>query len=558
VNPALRTFVLAGLLSVALSGAARDAIAGCPSTAGCPQPAVSGLEPDNDTMAAILEAASLAQLGSDAPAYPDIEVGSPTAEMVPAILPCVLMKSIGWTESRWTQFCGGNGNIGPTIISFDCGYGVSQVTSGMSSGNMGSFTFSPARVAAEAAYNIGTGAGILAAKWNVVPAVGDKQPNISEHWYYAVWAYNGFSYINNPNNPTYPAGRPPYQSAGGLSRGKYPYQEIVWGFAAHPPQGLWSPADLSYPDNGAIGSSPGAIPAPALVHTDSCSEALIVDNQDPGFSFLKGADGVEQETVAGYDGDYYYSVPYSSSTDYRRATWTPNVPATGLFALDVWIPAGGAVASESARFDLAYWGGHEVTTVNQSTGLGDWRELFPGQTFKLLEGTYGNVSLSNATGGEPGDYVAWDAVRWRSAGSEGSRGSGEQCSSSARCLGALVCVSGVCAPPCDAGSCPDGVCDPATGVCVDGDDDDSGDDDDDSSWGDDDDSAPTAGEDDENWAYGCECNAGRAPQGRGSLYALCVMLVLVLARRRSPAATNRKPNTSQEGAEPTGLPATEA
>jgi hypothetical protein len=303
-----------------------------------------------------------------------------------------------------------------------------------------------------------------------------------------------------------------------------------------------------------------------LVHTDSCSEALIVDNQDSGFSFLEGADGVAQETVAGYDGDYYYSVPYSTSTDYRRATWTPDIPATGLYALDVWIPAGGAVASESARFDLAYWGGHEVATINQSTGLGDWKELFPGQTFKLLEGTYGNVSLSNATGGEPGDYVAWDALRWRSSGPEGSSGVGGQCTSSAGCLGALVCVSGVCAPPCDAGNCLGGVCDPATGVCVDGDDDDSGDDDDDSSWGDDDDSgeeddddsAPTAGEDDENWAYGCECNSGSGPLGRGGRYALGVMLALVLARRRSPAATIRKPNTSHEGVEPAGLPATEA
>ena len=37
-----------------------------------------------------------------------------------------------------------------------------------------------ARVASEADYNIGTGAGILAAKWNVVPAIGELGENPRE------------------------------------------------------------------------------------------------------------------------------------------------------------------------------------------------------------------------------------------------------------------------------------------------------------------------------------------------------------------------------------------
>ena len=555
----LRTVGYAALALCALLVTHSEANAGCPSTSGCPQAAVSGLEPDDAAMSALLEAASLAQLGGDAPTYPNIEVGNPTAEMAPGILPCVIMKAIGWTESTWIQFCGGNGNIGPTIISFDCGYGVTQVTSGMSTGNMGSFAFSPARVAAEAAYNIGTGAGILAAKWNVVPAIGDKQPNVLEHWYYAVWAYNGFSYSNNPNNPSYPAGRPPYQSPGGLSRGNYPYQEIVWGFASHPPGNRWEAAELSYPSNAAIGSSPGAIPAPSLVHLDPCGEpdGLIVDNLDPGFEFLEGEGGVDQELSSGYDGDYFYSDPYSISTDRRRASWTPDIPETGLYALDAWIPEGGAVASESARFDLAYWGGHRIATVNQSTSLGDWAELFPGESFKLLEGTYGNVSLSNVTGGEPGDYVAWDAVRWRFVGPEGGTGVGGACSTSSSCLGALVCVDGLCSVPCDEGNCPDDLCDPATGICAEGgDDDDAADDDDDTTNGDDDDSAGTVSDDDDSSAWdddlgggresGCQCSASEARAGRLGGYPLgCLMcLTLVGVLRRRPAAASRTLKTS--------------
>jgi hypothetical protein len=469
--------LVAGFSLMQLIGLAPSAEAGCPSTAGCPQPAVNGLEPTNTEMAALLEAASLAQLGSEAPAYPDLEMGVPTQEMIPAILPCVVMKSIGYTESTWIQFCGGDGNVGPTIISFDCGYGVTQVTSGMSTGSMGSFSFSPARVASEADYNIGTGAGILAAKWNVVPAIGDKQPSLLEHWYYAVWAYNGFSYINNPNNPSYPAGRPPYQSPGGLSRGNYPYQEIVWGFAAYPPGGLWEPMSISYPSNTAIGSSPSSISSPSPVHTDSCASGVIVDNLDPGFNFLQGGPGIGLDGTAGYEGNYYFASPYSTEAEYTVASWVPEIPVTGLYAIDVWIPAAGAAAATTAYFDIAFQGGHAVAQVDQSSGLGDWLELFPGTSFKFLEGFYGNVSLSNLTPGEPDDYLAWDAVRWRYTGSEGGTGNGGSCLHSGDCIGALVCVSGACQPPCNPADCPEGDCDPVTGVCL-------GEGDDDDSWGD--------------------------------------------------------------------------
>jgi hypothetical protein len=297
-----------------------------------------------------------------------------------------------------------------------------------------------------------------------------------------------------------------------------------------------------------------------LVHSDLCGEsnALVVDNLDPGFAFLEGEEGVAQELSSGYDGDYFYSTPYSISVDYRQASWTPDIPETGLYALDIWIPEGGAVASESARFNLAYWGGHSIATVNQSTSLGGWAELFPGESFKLLEGTYGNVSLSNVTGGEPGDYVAWDAVRWRSVGPEGSTGVGGACTTSSVCLGALVCVDGLCTPPCDDGTCPDGLCDPATGLCDQGGDDDDavGDDDDavgddDDAVGDDDDSAgdddDSAADNEEGWDYGCQCAAGGAGDGRAASYpqrCLAFLVLLGLLRRR-PATASKALKTSQ-------------
>jgi len=441
--------------------------AGCPSTAGCPQPAVNGTEPLDSEMTLLFEAAGQATLGSEAPTYPNIGVGNPADSTVPATLPCVLLKSIGWVESAWTQFCGGDGNTGPTIISFDCGYGVTQVTSGMSSGSMGSVTFTPSRVAAEADYNIGTGAAILAVKWTAVPYIGDNQPTIVEHWYYAVWAYNGFAFVNNPNNSSYPSGRPPYNGPGGLSRGSYPYQELVWGLAAYPPGSRWDPVDVSYPSSSAIGSSPGDIPSPTPTHVDVCQGGVIVDDADPEFWFAVGGDDAVQASGGGWEEDFWYQAPYDVDVPLTIGVWEPDIPATGLYELDTWVPASTWAGSTEAAYDIAFHGGHAIAYVDQSTNADDWVELFPGQPFKFVEGVSGNVSLSNLTTEGPEAPLAWDAVRWRFVGEPGTTPSGGGCTISNDCMGGLVCVSGFCDSTCEPADCPDSACDPTTGVCID-------------------------------------------------------------------------------------------
>src|SRR5713101_9143742 len=98
--------------------------------------------------------------------------------------------------------------------------------------------FDRKRVSYDWIYNIGTGALFLIDKWNGTPYyVGDDNPAVIEDWYYAVWAYNGLSDLNNPNNPKY-SGRPPADSdAFDPKNYKYPYQELVWGYANNPPKG---------------------------------------------------------------------------------------------------------------------------------------------------------------------------------------------------------------------------------------------------------------------------------------------------------------------------------
>lgn len=189
-------------------------------------------------------------------------------------VPPTLLKAISWIESVTTQAAGSLpwGAIGPALVSFDCGYGITQVTSGMTAplGPNGQPSDQQALVATNFAYNIGRGAAILIDKWNSAPAnrpiAGidtSADPKIVENWYYAVWGYNGFTgpganRSNHPLDPIYGAWpRTPY-SCGPMNdgfshdRSKVPYQEMVYGCMAHPPvvqgQPLWQPLVATLPD----------------------------------------------------------------------------------------------------------------------------------------------------------------------------------------------------------------------------------------------------------------------------------------------------------------------
>ncbi|WP_437680612.1 hypothetical protein [Sorangium sp. So ce131] len=200
--------------------------------------------------------------------------GKPEARRdVSPSFPCELLKAIAMQESRWQQFCEPDrpadqaGQSSRTIISYDCGYGASQITSGMRAGD--SPDFEPRRVAAEPAYNAATGALILAGKWRATRCVGDQQPAIIEHWYSAVWAYNGLSYVNNPNNPNHDAGRGVYDPAIG---GAAPYQERVFGHLEHTGE-RWAATAPAYPNPGEIGGdrAPPDLPDPRCASPTDCT-----------------------------------------------------------------------------------------------------------------------------------------------------------------------------------------------------------------------------------------------------------------------------------------------
>jgi hypothetical protein len=191
-----------------------------------------------------------------------------------AHVPPVLLKAIAYVESSITQSGSSTpfGSIGPALIAFDCGHGIAQVTTGMTypTGEEGLGSPQQALVATHYAYNIARGANILVEKWNDAPEEKPiagidtlGHPMVLENWYFAVWAYNGFtgpgaSRSNHPMDPIYGSWpRTPYSCGSdddglGHNRANYPYQELVFGCATNPPvidgEPLWQSQAISLPD----------------------------------------------------------------------------------------------------------------------------------------------------------------------------------------------------------------------------------------------------------------------------------------------------------------------
>ena len=180
-------------------------------------------------------------------------------------------------ESGWRQFCVPDtpadqvGGAARTIISFDCGYGVGQVTSGMHKGETPAFD--RARVAGDATYSLAAGTLILADKWRATSCVGDNVPRTVEDWYVATWAYNGLAFVNNPNNPNYSSTRGTCDPNAGCTA---PYQERIFGWMEHPPSSAhWAPLAVAYPDRAdlpATGATVGDLPEPSCASPTDCTK----------------------------------------------------------------------------------------------------------------------------------------------------------------------------------------------------------------------------------------------------------------------------------------------
>jgi hypothetical protein len=213
-----------------------------------------------------------ARTPSDDPEAPEIEP-DPAYRIPPSIY-----YAVAWIEATWANAASSVpwGGVGPALRSFDCGFGLGQVTTGMAN-NTGTPSAKQALIGVHPAFNLAEGVRILADKWNSAPRfrpiAGEGDPAMLEDWYYALWSYNGFAFINHPFHPNRDplragnASSPIYhcwdETAPSFARkdggtgavyghGDYTYPELVYGCMRHPPQrgGLrvWESVELHMPD----------------------------------------------------------------------------------------------------------------------------------------------------------------------------------------------------------------------------------------------------------------------------------------------------------------------
>jgi len=121
-------------------------------------------------------------------------------------IPSVILKVVAFVETGWRQF-DKNGNVVTNHAGPRPGLGIMQVTSYNDSD-----TELVNRLKYDIDYNISVGADLLNAKWDFAPKIGDGDRNKLENWYFALWAYNGWATVNNPNNAE-ARGRVAYQDA---------------------------------------------------------------------------------------------------------------------------------------------------------------------------------------------------------------------------------------------------------------------------------------------------------------------------------------------------------
>jgi hypothetical protein len=216
----------------------------------------------------------------------------PGGEAIPReVLEGIFAQESNFNQASWHSVGGLAGNpliadyygaAGGTVAGVatpDCGYGIGQVTTGMTVGAM-SYDLQR-KVAVDYEENAAAAAQILAQKWNELAAAGitanGADPTRLESWYFAIWDYNsglhpdsgsgpwGLGWTNNPANPDYPYNRHPFLHQDFTSEvvqvtyddashpGDWPYQEKVFGWMEVPlinsHTGLFSYDGLiGYPD----------------------------------------------------------------------------------------------------------------------------------------------------------------------------------------------------------------------------------------------------------------------------------------------------------------------
>ena len=114
-------------------------------------------------------------------------------------IPPVLLKAVVWMESGWKQYksdpsTGQPLTDQPLIGNDGLGIGIMQISSYDCNDKV-----TMDKLKNDLDYNLEVGCQILNQKLRANPKIGDGDRDVLENWYFAVWAYNGWCSLNNPN-----------------------------------------------------------------------------------------------------------------------------------------------------------------------------------------------------------------------------------------------------------------------------------------------------------------------------------------------------------------------
>jgi hypothetical protein len=217
--------------------------------------------------------------------FPLVTLTGPVTGTIPAqVMLGILAQESNFKQASWHAVPGDSGNplisdyygtaqltgtadnpdVVPDYLDTDCGYGIGQVTDGMSSIKSSPMSIADATaVATDYAANIAASAQILGQTWNQLATMSPPvllnggDPTYIENWFLAIWGYNsgvhaqsdagsngghyGVGWLNNPANPNYPANRAPFldnitTSNDAAHPQLWSYEEKVMGWIVHPQQ----------------------------------------------------------------------------------------------------------------------------------------------------------------------------------------------------------------------------------------------------------------------------------------------------------------------------------
>ncbi|MCX6143645.1 MAG: T9SS type A sorting domain-containing protein [Ignavibacteriales bacterium] len=109
----------------------------------------------------------------------------------------------------------------------------------------------------------------------------------------------------------------------------------------------------------------------------------------------------------GNQGHAWYAYTRNASTvDTCSATWTPFLPADGVYEVSAYIPSIGNATD--ARYQIVYSGGSVTKSINQSQNGDAWVSL---GSYSFTKASGGSVRLGDQSS-NAGQILAFDAVRW--------------------------------------------------------------------------------------------------------------------------------------------------